>query len=418
MMKHLLICLTICLVGLFVILGFTGCKGPEGPTGPQGLAGANGANGTNGTNGLNAGFVYFDGFKDSLRCAGCHDLDKDTVNYIAARDLQTKNSGHNSMGDFDENRGACAACHTTEGFIIRVKNGNNQAAVTDRFDPTPVGCFACHAPHIMGNFGRRITTPVTLLSNIVGVPSATFDDGDANLCAQCHQARSSASGLDISKQAATDTLKITSNRYGPHHGLQPLLLYGKGGVFYEFAGYTYNNSVHQVLASQKKLACPDCHMADASPSAVNAGKVGGHTMNIAFTEEGSTTTTYNANACNLAVNGSTCHSAGTKIAATGVMPTALEHNGKVKAVSDSLTALYNALGKLGWLDTVSTSSTYGLVKAKTGTLSASNPLVIVPAKKGGALWNYILIHEDRSTGIHNSQYALDILTASLAELRK
>jgi hypothetical protein len=100
------------------------------------------------------------------------------------------------------------------------------------------------------------------------------------------------------------------------------------------------------------------------------------------------------------------------------MPAALEHNGKVKAVSDSLTALYNALAKLGWIDTVSSSSTYGLVKAKSGSISSSNPLVVVPAKKGGALWNYFLINEDRSTGIHNSQFALDILTASLAELRK
>jgi hypothetical protein len=272
MMKKILFCLTIGALSLMVVAGFTGCKGKDGADGAQGPAGPTAA--------------ALDGYAAGIKCATCHDLDADTTYYLTAREEQVKNSGHNSMGDFDENRGACSVCHTTEGFIMRMKLGNSLTAVTDRPDPTPVGCFACHSPHVNNSFALRTTTPVTLVSNITGVANATFDDGDANLCAQCHQPRVGTSGLDISKQGNSDTLKVTTSRWQPHHGLQSMLLKGKGGVYYEFPGYTYNNSAHAALAAAKTLGCPDCHMADASPSSTYAGRVGGHTMNIGFYEIG------------------------------------------------------------------------------------------------------------------------------------
>jgi len=392
MIKHIFWSLAICLVSLFVLAGLIGCKGTEGPAGPAGK---------------DASVSALEGFKDSIQCANCHDLDKDTTIYLTARELQWQNSGHNSMGDYDENRGTCAVCHTTEGFIMRMKDGNSLTAVTDRPDPTPVGCFACHSPHLNGNFSLRVSTPVTLVTNITGVPDVTFDDGSANLCAQCHQPRSTSPKLDISKQAATDSLMLTSNRWSPHHGVQSMLLKGSG-TYYEWPGYTYGNSAHQTLAAAKSLACPDCHMAKADPSATNAGRVGGHTMNIAFDDPATSSTTYNVKySCNTAKNGSTCHSAGTAI--SGATTTPLEHNGnRVKAVIDSMTILYNQLVALNYIDPAT-----GLVKA-----TSSAPLKIKPAKKAGALWNYLTLAADKSNGIHNTQYALDLLTASLDILRK
>jgi hypothetical protein len=185
-----------------------------------------------------------------------------------------------------------------------------------------------------------------------------------------------------------------------------MLLKGAGGVYIELSGYTYYNSTHAVLAAAKNLQCPDCHMADASPSAVNAGRVGGHTMNIIYNDPVTNAATYNVlYSCNTAINGSTCHSSGTKItpAATATDVLGLEHNGKVKAVKDSLQALQIVFAKKNWIDTVANT--------------VKSPLRI-QSRKAAALWNFQLVREDRSTGIHNSQYALDILTAALAEMRK
>ena len=396
MTKTMLWIFSVSAIAVVLVLGISGCK--EGPMGPQGAPGS-------------SVLANLEGFAPGIQCATCHNPDTDTTYFIAGRELQWENSGHKGMGDYDENRSTCAGCHTSEGFIQRM----NGLTVTDALDPTPVGCFACHSPHSRANFTLRTTSPVTLLSNIKGVANATFDDGEANLCAQCHQPRSvsTSTQIDISKQAATGTLVINTNRWYGHNALQALLLKGSnangtgGGGGYEWPGYTYGNSTHSSLANAKTLACPDCHMADASPTATNAGRVGGHSMNIAFTDPSTGSTTYNFNACNTAINGSTCHKSAPL--------TTLDYKGKQTAVNDSMAVLYSILGAKGWIDTVSTSSTFGLVKLSNGS---SGTLKIAPASRGGALWNYLFLAHDGSSGVHNSQYALDLLTASLAEIRK
>ncbi len=67
----------------------------------------------------------------------------------------------------------------------------------------------------------------------------------------------------------------------------------------------------------------------------------------------------------------------------------------------------------GWIETDQNSPNYGLVK-----IPASGKLVIKPAIKSGALYNYFFIEHDLSQGVHNTRYALDLLRSSIAELRK
>jgi hypothetical protein len=61
---------------------------------------------------------------------------------------------------------------------------------------------------------------------------------------------------------------------------------------------------------------------------------------------------------------------------------------------------------------VKTSANYGLVRLTGGRL------VIKPAVKAGALYNYFMVKNDQSKGAHNTRYTLELLRSSIAELRK
>ncbi len=274
---------------LFVALAFSlfGCKGPEGPVGPAG---------TSGKDGQNAGFVYFDGFKDSLKCASCHNPEQDTTFYVRGRVYQWEESRHGGGTAWEENRTSCAECHTTEGFIRKTKN----MTIPDIANPTPPGCFACHSPHSNGDFSLRTTTStqLTLASNITGVAASTFNLGKGNLCVGCHHPRTLSPLPDPTKtNPATDTLKITNARWYAHYGVQGQILTGFGAFQFGDAAAYAKTTAHSANAPISTEGCVACHMADYSPANAYGGKIGGHTMKISYTPEGSTTAVELLNGC-------------------------------------------------------------------------------------------------------------------------
>lgn len=352
-----------------LLFSLGGCEGPAGPQGSQGDTGPKGTSASS--------IIGF----DTLTCGKCHIAEKDTSYHVAARTFQWENSVHASGGHSYENGSSCAECHTSEGFIQKMSGQSVSAP-----QPSPPGCFACHSPHLNLDFSLRNITPVSLLSNITGVANATFDYGQGNLCVQCHHPRSQSVKLNIAKLATTDTIKITSSRWYGHYGVQSQLLMGEGG--FEWPGYTYNNSFHASSSTIKQEGCIVCHM-----SAPFGDLAGGHSMRITYMEEGEEAE--HTTGCTI----SGCHSS------TGFT---LNYNGKMTEVEHNMDTLKILLAQKGWIDTVANS-----VKAST-----SAPLVIVPANKAGAIWNYFLVEHDKSEGVHNTNYALGILRASIEELRK
>ena len=355
-----------------VVLLVAMLAGCEGPAGPAGAAGQNGQ-----TLAFN-----LEGYAPGIQCATCHSPDSDSTYHVAGRERQWSLSTHAIGGNVSRNNTPCSGCHTTEGFLQRM----NGQAVTDQLNPTPPGCFTCHAPHARGNFTLRDTVPVTLISNINGVADAQFNYGHGNMCVQCHQPRVLATKMD----GAADSLVITTNRWYSHYGVQGQMLMGEGG--FKFPGYTYSgNSNHTSNTTIQQEGCPVCHMAEH----LGVPQAGGHTMNIFYAGTGGVETPL-LDGCNQAG----CHTSPTMTAAT--IAATQEH------VQDSLHALRLLLAARGWLDTTSTED---LAKLTNGRL------VITPAAKAGALYNYFFVTHDLSMGIHNTKYANDLLSTSLAVLR-
>ena len=373
---------------LIVLLSLVGCKGPEGPQGPPG----------------ESTVLNLEGFAADIKCGNCHNPDTDTTNYVWARKYQWELSKHFYGGDFERNSSSCAGCHTTEGFIERMQG----RAVTNHVDASPPGCFACHSPHARGNFTLRKRDPVVITSAITGVPDQTFDYGKGNLCVQCHQTRVIGGVVLNPKMNANppgDSLVIATSRWYPHYGVQGQMFMGTGG--FKFPGYTYTgNSNHSTNTVIKQEGCIACHMADAT---AGSGIAGGHTMNIEY-ENTSGQKASLLNGCTV----SGCHSAaGFTINYIGSSSSLTGGVGTHTAVEAYLDTLFRLLGTKGWMDTDPASSSYGLLKA-----SSSKPLVIKPAVKAGALFNYFFIEHDMSKGSHNTRYAVELLKSSIAELRK
>ncbi len=377
-MKKLLTVLT-----ATALLGLIACEGPAGPAGKDGAAGPAGKD---------AGFIYFDGFKPDLKCATCHTPGIDTAFYVAGRAAEWANSKHAIGGDVDRNSSSCARCHTTEGMQEYVAG----MPAREILHPSAPGCFACHSPHSTGDFTLRVTGPVTMLSGIDGVPdySYTTTHKSTNMCITCHQPRAmNPMAPAYTKTAATDSIVLTSSRWYNHYGIQGPMLIGKGG--YEFAGASFPSSYHKTLATSGSLECSTCHMQE--PVGGGATKAGGHTMKFEYDYHG--TGRVITTACQK------CHS---DITSSTMSRADFDDYRKSSGVSRHdiairIDSLKNMLIAKGWLNPAS-----GLVNA-----SSSKPLVIKPAYKAGALYNFFFVEHDLSEGIHNSKYAKALLDESI-----
>lgn len=316
--------------------------------------------------------VQDDEFTGADACMTCHG-DNDLK--LAAAQAQSKHSQHleaeTSILNSNIGDGPCERCHTGEGFIAYITG-----VPFDSSHYSGIGCFTCHAPHTTGTLGLRTTAPVTLTNAVV------FDHGIANLCANCHQSR-----RDVRTYVA-DSVKL-STRFGPHYGPQGDMLTGTGG--YQYAAYTYDNSPHTNVAAN---GCIDCHM-----SASIGVLLGGHSWNMrAETIEGEE---INLVGCNV----STCHA-----------PKLTDFNylGKIDTTMAYLDSLGAALYTAGLTSYVIDTLEDGSVDT---TYQPKANKIVKNKDSCGAVYNYRFVKDDRSRGIHNTDYALGLLRSALNFIR-
>jgi hypothetical protein len=294
--------------------------------------------------------------------ATCFECHSDTTTVLRAASAQWAHSKHGEAETLFESGASCSGCHTGDGFLQRVDG----VATTEIANPSPIGCFICHAPHSNGDFRLRWTAPATMLTG------ATLDMHEGNTCAACHQARRNIA--TTVRPAPTRTL--LTERFGPHHGPQGDILLGTNG--YQYAGYTYDRSTHDAATTADgKGGCLECHM-----KTTVGLEVGGHTFNMRF--ESASETLLNTAAC------ADCHGDLDDFDLHGVQT---EVRGLIEDLEGRLTTAGLMVDGLP-ADSVRTS-----------------------ADSAGAVWNLLLCKEDRSLGVHNAKYVRGLLQSSIEFLQ-
>jgi hypothetical protein len=339
-MNFLTMILSVAVVVSLIVVTACTKEGPQGPPGEDGMDG-------------------------NATCGACHD-NSETIEIISA---QWGHSIHAIGGHNFENRTTCAPCHTSQGFK-EVVNTDTTATLVAVQNPANINCYTCHKIHdtyATADFELRKTTPIKFW-----LTGETVDLGAGNICAQCHQPRTSYAIPDVNNPNGDYVISSSQRRFGPHYGSQGATI---SGTAYYLVGGGYSNSSHLGIDN----TCVTCHMGDAI-----GYTAGGHSFNIYDGEEGAWVTSGCA----------PCH-------------TADEAVDLIEGFQPEIEALVEELGTLlvakGIYNPEGTSGT-----AVPGTYTND---------VAGAYWNYKSVTEDRSGGVHNPKFVKRILEQSISVLQ-
>ncbi len=298
-------------------------------------------------------------------CFTCHSDSSPTGQAILEAQLGWSMSQHALTDTYNRNRNnesfyqSCEPCHTNEGFVAQATG-----VPFDGENFSRIWCFTCHEPHSTGLLQPRVKSAVTLLDGTV------FNRENANTCATCHHSRADVNTYVVDD----DTL---STHWGPHHSVQADMLLGTNG--YEYGSVSGGPSPHGSVDD----GCLHCHMA---PGLYGTGD---HAFWMANEEEDYE----NTKGCNTA-NG--CH-AGTL--------ESFAHDGVQADIESKLEELAGLLYDAGLMEWV--------VEGTDSLFEPTDGRPVATADSAGALFNYLFVHEDRSMGIHNPDYAEGLLDAAI-----
>lgn len=323
--------------------------------------------------------VQSNDFTGADACMKCHN---DTDGALQQAAGEWANSVHASGSNVDyTNRDLpsdCVKCHDHQGFVEWI--------TTDTINPpyenvSAIGCFTCHAPHTNGDFRLRADGPYTLMNGVV------FDHGKANLCVNCHHSRANVTTEVVDNKTMT-------SRFGPHYGPQGEMIQGTGG--YQFAGYIYTSSGH---AAAVRDGCIGCHM--GNQQAHDGYKIGGHSWNMVDEETGA----------NLVKWCDDCHSKATSYdfkEDTVVAVYDFDKDGTVEGYQTEFEGMLDSLRTVLYGKSLLTRTITG-----TDTTYAPKSTTVADKNMAGAVWNWAMLHNDRSEGIHNFKYAKDLIWSAI-----
>jgi len=237
----------------------------------------------------------------------------------------------------------------------------------------------------------RTVAPVKLATGQV------IDIGKGNLCANCHQARQAATTAVVPTAA-----KNISAPWGAHHGPEADILSGTNA--YEFPGKTYSSSPHKVVVAD---GCVQCHLSQPAARYGWSPTIGGHSFNMVG--EVHENPVINLSGC------LTCHKDMKQVPGKEIFSIVAKEDYDLDGTKEPF-----QLEVQGLLDKfVSKSSTGALQKLKLpfygpdGNWQPATVDTLRPINEMAALYNYKMILEDRSLGVHNGIYTVQILYDSL-----
>lgn len=307
---------------------------------------------------------------ESGACQTCHNSEE-YENSLHSEALwsnsfaQGTSSQNNSLGN-------CIRCHDAKGFVNFTNNTTTNTTGWTVGKHTAITCATCHDPH--GNTNEYSLRKAPAASDTLGNGYAYTLGGAGKLCMSCHKAR---------RNVTTYVPTTVTSTWGPHHSVQADVFFGKNAA--EFNG-SYQTSAHMYAVEN---ACVDCHMAPTDTAAANKDKVGGHSMKL----HNSATNFDLTKGC---VN---CH--GPKASFESFMAVS-DHDGdgNIESIRQEVAGL---IQKLAWYLPPENSDS-----VSWSLIAANNNLT---QKK--AYWNYMLIAYDGSLGMHNTKFAIDVLTKSI-----
>jgi hypothetical protein len=304
-------------------------------------------------------------------CGKCHDEEPRHI-----KNLQWRNAGHSvPVSSYAERSASCIGCHSSYGFVKKV----DPTGKPDQRD-TGLGqitCAACHDPHSADNEHQLRTLEDVTLNNgeVVAV------GGLGKLCMNCH----------ISRRDAEVYVQQYVDHYGPHHGPQTDMLMGTNAITF---GMHIASSNHRYAVEN---TCVTCHMSETPGSlAVGHNKIGEHTFAMhwdADTPEDPSDDVDNVSAC---VN---CHGLLTSFD-DFIAKVDYDRDGLIEPVQHEIEGVLHEIGML-------------LPPVGEPGVEVTPDYTPLQLK---AAYNYLFVEEDRSHGVHNFQYAVNLLRVTHAAL--
>ena len=215
--------------------------------------------GPNGTGGAHIQGHAMDGARvsaDAQVCATCHGEPP-----RHARFQQWQESGHGNFEvALDEGtNGSCAKCHTAQGFLEWFANDLDVAYSTSAVDEgliQPITCVVCHDPHNVGTRSgddNDVTMRVDGDSPLLLGGFTAYGLGNGAMCIVCHNTRRGLANDDAGFPEPDDLDRA------PHGGAQGDVLMGQNAYFVDVGlrgGHSYITN-----------SCSACHMQITDPPA-------------------------------------------------------------------------------------------------------------------------------------------------------
>lgn len=331
-------------------------------------------------------------------CGVCH-----------GQDDQLANSRHQDKEEFRTYTGRCEPCHSGTGFIAEF---DDDYAGKDINVGDLLSCQTCHDPHAVDEVNNpyqlRTLDAVELGDTGDDEYSLTVTVDDAGygiLCINCHKSR---------RDAVSYVREEHGTHFGPHHGPQADVVFGTNGI--EFGVEVQTSTAH---SSYFGNLCVDCHMnsydshADDPPGDVRtdfnddtftdefteilADNAYGHTFFNSYTDDDSIEYD-NLQKCQ------TCHYGATSF---DINMRNIDHDGDgtVEGFQSEIDGLMEELADR--------------IVAETDSVEVCNLNLdsefLSPAGRL-AFYNWAMVEEDGSRGVHNPDYILTLIAAANAAL--
>lgn len=299
---------------------------------------------------------------ESLPCTQCHN----ETTMLVSKQAQLFHSLHGSGDAYVRGSNKnCSGCHGSEEASRRINESlmPHDASIVGVVNASPINCRTCHAIHTtysLKDFG--------LTGNMAAVElertGTFFDGGSGNLCAECHQFRNE---LPV---AVDGQIAVETTRFGPHHGVEAQMLLGEGGV-----GLRSRPNVHYKEVGD---TCVDCHMgtiAEKDPNDPLPALARNHTFEASVSY------------C------TSCHEGIDSFDYQNVQT-------DIQALMDEVKQYLEQAGIMDTREGFENRSIEGTY----------------PEEVAAAMWNYMMVLEDGSKGVHHPDWARQLLETARDDL--